>query len=201
MNFRRTLNPYLALLLITLIASGVAYWLAWQSNRVESENPLPITVRRHASRTTGDSIDTSTWKTYRNEKYGFEMKYPVGYKIEEDSTGYLVLKPLDTEFDLTISLIRTREPLETAGVFVHNNTGYDTDYKFGYTDESVATINGIIVYRFKQILAREDDWHFFFLKDADHGVDASWTNSHVDYGENPFGHEFETILSTFKFTK
>lgn len=29
----------------------------------------------------GSQIDTSNWKTYRNEKYGFEVKYPLGWSI------------------------------------------------------------------------------------------------------------------------
>lgn len=81
MNFRRTLNSYFAILLITLIASSAAYWLEWQSNRTEYESSLLVTVRRQVARTAGNSRDISTWKTYRNEKYGFEIRYPKEWHV------------------------------------------------------------------------------------------------------------------------
>jgi len=46
-------------------------------------------------------IDTSNWQTYRNDEFGFEVKYPAGYKIQgtgkpgtpiegrESSPGYI----------------------------------------------------------------------------------------------------------------
>ncbi len=70
------LNPYFAILFLTLIASGAAYWLVWQSTTMEVEDSLPVVVQYQISR-----IDTSDWKTYRNEKYGFEVKYPKDWFI------------------------------------------------------------------------------------------------------------------------
>jgi len=37
--------------------------------------------------TTTEEIDTSNWKTYRNEEYGFEFKYPEDWKIDFLSNG------------------------------------------------------------------------------------------------------------------
>ncbi len=34
-----------------------------------------------------DKIDTSNWKTYRNEEYGFEVKYPEEWMLEEFISG------------------------------------------------------------------------------------------------------------------
>jgi hypothetical protein len=54
--------------------------------------------------------DTSSWKTYRNEEYGFEFKYPVEYNLTLTHTGDSQYTPIlsfsikDLESDLTAAV-------------------------------------------------------------------------------------------------
>ena len=55
--------------------------------------------------TTNDS-DTSDWKTYRNEEYGFEVRYPSEWKVEEEERGQYVLITFGPEspYDFLMSI-------------------------------------------------------------------------------------------------
>lgn len=74
----------IVLILTIIIGSGIFYW----SNQYE------VSYTEIAPTKTQEE-DFSDWKTYQNEKYGFEFKYPrdwskSDYKLELNKTNYLI---------------------------------------------------------------------------------------------------------------
>lgn len=77
---------------------------------------VPIFTPRPSATTT--VLDTSAWKTYRNEEYGFEFKYPRTWKRPYDAAGprFYLHSPSDTS---------TQAFNEGLTVLVKDNSGLD----------------------------------------------------------------------------
>ncbi len=71
-------------ILIILVAGG--YWgYRYQFSELSTpKTPPPKTDQKMPSST---DIDTSNWKTYRNEKYGFEVRYPGEWSVKTSQLG------------------------------------------------------------------------------------------------------------------
>ncbi len=77
---------FLAVALTALLVIGGVFWLMQKhpgtvNQPVVTEPTVDVSIQAE----TEDPIDTSDWKTYRNEEYGFEIKYPKEYILEENN--------------------------------------------------------------------------------------------------------------------
>lgn len=137
------------------------------------------------------NIDTSDWKTYKNEKYGYEIKYPSEWQGGEESSVAKVASFTPEKRDMAqagfwVYLYENPENLSTKDWWVK-------DYKKG---DAKYTYKGII--RFSEInmdvYKEESGLEFQYY--------ISSKNSNIYLIVSPLVEEkMNQILSTFKFTE
>jgi len=71
---RKTNWKYILIVIIlaTIVGGGILAWQYWWVPKEKGKTPEKIT-----------QDETADWKTYRNEDYGFAMKYPKDWVFEE----------------------------------------------------------------------------------------------------------------------
>jgi hypothetical protein len=101
---------FLAVILLCLGATG---------HQLMASSQKQVSTKQNAAHANGaaPAIDTSAWKTYRNEKHGFEVRYPETWKVNAGSgTGADIftianlLRNGEPNASLTLAVQKDRNP-------------------------------------------------------------------------------------------
>jgi len=192
------------LMLIFGIFLGKTYFAAKQSLSVV---PTPVTVAPTTTEATSGA-EMANWKTYKNEKFGFEMKYPNNLILEnkggKDSFGN----------DKLFNIVLASPDYKTQGnaMAVEAISGYKfsvefenvacSDFSKGYGDLKITKKKvGIYDAQFANALVDSNRYDFVAIN-IDNKCLFFGGDSKLSLKQNWFWFDtFDQILSTFKFTE
>lgn len=199
MNTRQGLAP-IVLVIIAAIVLGGGYLLAQKAGYFPDNTPSDI-IQPQAQ----TNVSTSDWKTYRNEKYGFELKYPPDWE-----SGYA--HPAATKRE-DFSYIRFRSDVtQSISIQVTPATSVSSQPYYVLEDDiskvalqmfgdasrfEIVTLKGALSIKTKE------GGFILFHRNPNFEVFISGSSLVAEYGKySPVDQKIiEEILSTFKFTK
>lgn len=165
----------------------IGYFLYFQNK----QNPTLKTQNLIATTTIDQFAD---WKTYRNEEYGFEFKYPENYEASFDNNN------LYFRID-KIEIKNEKEEIKSDKFFIEMVWGDDIDY-LPYIDKyKEDNLNGYKTYQGLRIdsnFSPYSGYDTYIIKKPDEVwlIAASFNTSEIETQKL-----INQILSTFKFTK
>lgn len=134
--------------------------------------------------------ETEDWKTYKNTKNDFEIKYPLGWKIDQPNVNQVSFYSENHKNDYYFSITVVKNLKKSLNVWA----------KFNLEDENIesqsASVVGIEALKFTSLPSTQapGNIHYYFIKNNDgYILNTTYMDTSNGIGEK--------ILSTFKFTK
>jgi len=186
-HFKKQLGfvlPLAILIVVVLIVAGVVGYYFYKTSQEQKEAEVPKPEQ--------EIDETADWKTYRNDRYGYEVKYPNNWKVQEGGAprsptfSYHWNENIYCQFDIVVT------PVDYGGEIAWYK---ENDYK-----ETKYGIGGISAIRFNKSQVGKNseplDAIFFDKNSNYYRISLRTSTNKYEVGCNDV---FNQILSTFKF--
>lgn len=186
MNKQKGLAPILIVILIALAIGG---YLIYQKQTKPVSVSQPVTQSSPSSAVSpvpNGTGETTNWKTYTNKEYGYYLKYPSSWIINEEATKSPVFSKIKINLNESSDI-----PSFTITVGKQNSLIKKGLNKTTLGDvPATSSINGAVGGIFNETISTSRDNYDYILE-------LGYT-SHEDEWEQDL---LQKILSTFKFTQ
>lgn len=192
------MNKKIITILIILALLGVAVF-AYVSNSNDKDMPTLVEMQEYEELAfPNNALDTSDWQVYRNDKFGFEVRYPRDWEVKDFSKfdGYdrriAFHPPWGEGADEGVWFLAYEDSLENTYDRIISRAP-----SINYT-KKISYVNNAIITQFFGTLLFEDKLFNFKT------YVISNENKTFEFNDLPSGYfqqELEQILLSFKFTE
>ena len=214
MSNQKGFSKVAIIIIVLILIGGVYFVFSKKDENVIVQNAKNKNSQSNNSSTGQVSIDN--WKTYQNDQYGFELKYPENiFKLDKNTNTlshtlnnfhkYSAKDGSDLGLASDISIVFKKENdkgcnwLETGLGLKSIGVAFEFKNIKGVKYETGAEGEGVVYYCVKN----KDNQNVFLIErwflSASYSTDLPKQGDYIDSGKQE--EIFNRILSTFKFTK